>query len=386
MDETPLFRKLPLAALRLNPELKVVGQSEQAVEEFGDGAGHLCHQALFKKEERCRGCNVARVLRDRRPERWFLRDGGRDFEIAMSPVLNDEGEVVELIEVVRDATVSFAVERHLIDTSEQLEEEMQHRSRELALLTRQTDELTGTLRDLRRDQAAMVQMEKMASLGRLAAGLTHEMHTPLGALVSNVDMLRRCVEALEGTPKKEIADELLDLQQLAADRMKKILDSLRRFAHLDKAEVEAYDVHEGIDAAIALLAHQTKGRIDVQRNYAELPTILCRPDAINQVFMNLLENAVTAIEGPGAIVISTAALGSDAIELTIQDDGPGVPPDLRDKIFDPGFTTKPRGVGTGLGLAIVQSTLAAHGGSIELTSEIGEGSCFRIVLPLAGES
>jgi two-component system NtrC family sensor kinase len=168
--------------------------------------------------------------------------------------------------------------------------------------------------------------------------------------------------------------------------MKKILGSLRIFAHLDKAEVEEYDLHVGIDAALALLSHALRGRVEVERDYGDLPQVLCRPDAINQVFMNLLENASTAIEGEGRISVKTRLLAADRVELTFSDSGKGIKPENLERVLEPGFTTKPRGVGTGLGLAIVKSTIDDHGGKIELTSQPGQGTTFRIALPVRGMS
>ncbi len=317
--------------------------------------------------------------------------------MTVAPVCDEDGKVVELIEILRDATLSFAVEKHLISTSEQLETEVETRTREIGLLSEQTDQLRENLKALREDQSALIQTEKMASVGRLAAGLTHEMHTPLGALMSNAEMLRRCIDQLQETTAgmpdvpvlaKQVATaaKLLDLQRLAAERMKKILGSLRIFAHLDKAEVEEYDLHVGIDAALALLSHSMRGRVEVEKDYGDLPHVICRPDAINQVFMNLLENASTAIEGEGRIAVRTRLLDDQRVELVFEDSGKGIRPEDLGRVLEPGFTTKPRGVGTGLGLAIVKSTIDDHRGTIELTSRLGEGTTFRHTLPERGIS
>jgi signal transduction histidine kinase len=401
MELNRFLEQIPQALSRLSVGLTVKSQSLRAREEFGDGSGQPCFKAHFGRDSACPGCNVARVIAMGTTERWFLsqeKDGHKVyFEVIMAPVCDDDGKVVELIEVVRDATVSFAVEKHLISTSEQLESEVETRTRELGLLTRQTEQLQENLKALREEQSALIQTEKMASVGRLAAGLTHEVHTPLGALVSNGDMLRRCVERLEECARKlpdeavllkqvRTAAKLLDLQRLAAERMQKILGSLRIFAHLDKAEVEEYDLHVGIDAALALLTHVLRGRVEVVCDYGDVPQVVCRPDAINQVFMNLLENASTAIEGEGKIVVTTRRLDGDRVQLMFSDTGKGIKPEYLKRVLEPGFTTKPRGVGTGLGLAIVKSTIDDHGGKIEIDSRIGEGTTFRIELPLRGKA
>lgn len=401
MELNDFLDQIPQALSRLSVDLTVKWQSRAARDEFGDGRDRPCYQAHFGRDTPCPGCNVAEVIAKRTTQSWFLSQekDGRPvyFEVIMTPVCDEDGKVIELIEILRDATVSFAVETHLISTSEQLESEVETRTREIGLLSQQTDQLRQNLQALREDQSALIQTEKMASVGRLAAGLTHEMHTPLGAILSNADMLRRCVERLQKiagrkaeTPelRKQVdtAAKLLDLQRLAADRMKKILGSLRIFAHLDKAEVEEYDLHVGIDAALALLTHELRGRVEVERDYGDLPQVICRPDAINQVFMNLLENASTAIEGEGRISVKTRLIEGERVELIFRDTGKGIEPENLDRVLEPGFTTKPRGVGTGLGLAIVKSTIDDHGGTIELDSRPGQGTTFRLVLPVRGMS
>jgi signal transduction histidine kinase len=393
--------QIPQALSRLSVDLSVKWQSRAARDEFGEGQGSPCYRAHFGRDTPCAGCNVAEVIAKRRTQSWFLsqdRDGRpAHFEVTVAPVCDEDGKVIELVEILRDATLSFAVEKHLISTSEQLETEVETRTREIGLLSKQTDQLRENLKALREDQSALIQTEKMASVGRLAAGLTHEMHTPLGALMSNADMLRRCVDQLEKiaeqapdsprlTKQVATAAKLLDLQRLAAERMKKILGSLRIFAHLDKAEVEGYDLHVGIDAALALLSHAMRGRVEVEKDYGDLPQVICRPDAINQVFMNLLENASTAIEGEGSITVRTRRVDDECVELVFSDTGKGIKPEDLGRVLEPGFTTKPRGVGTGLGLAIVKSTIDDHRGTIELTSRPGEGTTFRLTLPIRGLS
>ena len=400
MSEDWILDQLPEVVSRLGPEgLEVRGQNKASLEEHGDTAGTPCYKAHFGRDSRCKGCLVDEVLQSKRTGRWFLTDDRADrpayFEVTMVPLLDGQGNVVELIEILRDATVSFAVEKHLIQTSEELEGEVAERTRELEGLNERATELRDQLQELRQDQAALVQTEKMASLGRLAAGLTHEIHTPLGALISNLDMLRRCVTRIEeevaaGTAAARLealqkqttmCGELLDLQQTASERIHKIIHSLRMFAHLDRAEEEEYDLHDGIDASLSLLAHQTKGRIEIERDYGEIGLLNCKPDAINQIFMNLLQNAVHAIEDKGKIRIRSC-VRNNQIVLEVADTGKGIDPEHLEQIFDPGFTTKPRGVGTGLGLAIAYRTIQDHEGTIEVESEPGKGTTFTLRLPL----
>jgi signal transduction histidine kinase len=150
--------------------------------------------------------------------------------------------------------------------------------------------------------------------------------------------------------------------------------------------LESYDLHEGIDAALALLSHEIGSRIEIETDYGELAPVICRPDALNQVFMNLLENAVAAIEERGRIRISTRidAARPDEVMLEFEDNGRGIAPENMARILEPGFTTKPRGVGTGLGLPIAQRTISDHGGRIEVRSELGKGTIFTLHLPIRG--
>ncbi len=399
-----VFESIPEVISCLRTDLTVRGQNRMSVEKFGSHTDMPCYTAHFGRDSPCPGCMVDEVLERGRGGHWFLTDERDDktsyYEITVAPVLDGEGKVVELVEVIRDATMTLALEQHLIRNSEQLEAEVERRAEELAGLTSRTRELRGELEALRKDQAALVQTEKMASVGRLAAGLTHEIHTPLGALMSNLDMLQRCqlradeqlasASAPAGEKLAELEKvvrmcrELLELQRLAAERIHKIVHSLRNFAHLDRAVEEPYDVHEGIDAALALLNHEMKGRIEVVRQYGKLPPVVCKPDAVNQVFMNLLQNATHAIEQQGRIGIRTWVEGDDAL-LEFEDSGKGIPAENQAKIFEPGFTTKPRGVGTGLGLAIAFGTMRDHGGEITLESAPGR-TVFTLRLPLRGKS
>lgn len=404
-EADPLFDQLPEAASVLGPDLTVRVQNRLS-RERGPGQGLPCHMAHFGRTERCPGCLVDEVLERQRAGRWFLTEprGGRTtyYEITVAPIVDPAGITVALVELIRDATAALGLEQHLIGHAEKLEAEVEQRAAELGELTERTERLRAELEALRQDQAALIQTEKMASVGRLAAGLTHEIHTPLGALLSNLDLLRRFQARVaarlpgqgEGDAETAMAEprtlsdtfgELLELQRLAAERIRRIVQSLRSFAHLDRAVEEPYDLHQGIDAALALLAPTIQDRIEVRREYAALPLVRCRPDALNQVFMNLLENAAAAIEGPGVLQIRTRVEGEGEVVVEFEDSGRGIPPEHLERIFEPGFTTKPRGVGTGLGLAIARNTLHEHGGRIEVASCPGR-TVFTLRLPVRHRS
>ena len=267
---------------------------------------------------------------------------------------------------------------------ENLEEKVQER----------TAALTRTLAELRETQAQLVQSEKMAALGDLVAGVAHEINTPLGAVASNTDLVGRALarareslgESADTTKARTLLDKATAVVTISRDacrRIDEIVRTLRNFARLDESERKAADLHEGLDSTLTLAAHLLKNRITVQREYGELPQVLCYPNQLNQVFLNLIVNAAQAIEGEGVITIRTRrANGSIVVE--IRDTGCGIPPENLTKIFDPGFTTKGVGVGTGLGLAICYRIVANHQGRIEVESTVGAGTMFRITLPITG--
>jgi len=166
-----------------------------------------------------------------------------------------------------------------------------------------------------------------------------------------------------------------------AERVKEIVTRLRAFARLDEAEQDRVDIHEGLESTLTLVHHELKNRIQVHKDYGTIPRITCYPNQINQVFMNILVNASQAIAGTGDIFIKTFEQDGHVI-VEIRDTGKGIPTKNLDRIFDPGFTTKGAGVGTGLGLSIVYQIIDDHNGKIEIDSDVGRGTTFRIILPI----
>lgn len=253
--------------------------------------------------------------------------------------------------------------------------------------------------ELQKKQAQLVYADKMAALGQLVAGVAHEINTPLGAIKSNVDTLmrsmQRLAEAIEQTtascdpaPLRRVAKlletsvKLNAINEQAVERIVGIVSSLRQFARLDQAAIDSIDLHQSIDNTLVLVQHQLKHRIQVHKDYGTLPLVRCHPEQINQVFMNLLVNAGHAIEGKGDIFIRTWSAG-DRVAVELRDTGKGIPAEHLARIFDPGFTTKGVGVGTGLGLSIVHGIVDEHHGTIEVESEAGKGTTFRVWLPIA---
>ena len=259
-------------------------------------------------------------------------------------------------------------------------------------------ELQKAMHQLEVTQQKLIIQEKMASLGNLVAGVAHEINTPLGALISNNDIFIRSVKKMKilltdlvspvDAPKDPALAKLFasienlnKVSKTASERIVKIVNSLRTFARLDQAEMDRGDIHEGIESTLTLVYHELKGRIEVHKDFGDLPPISCYPNRLYQVFINILVNASHAIKKKGDIYIKTYTKNNKAI-IEIKDTGKGIPKENLNRIFDPGFTTKSKGIGTGLGLSIVYQIIEDHNGSIEVESEIGKGTMFRIILPI----
>ena len=265
-------------------------------------------------------------------------------------------------------------------------------------LNRALEDREETLRQLRETQNHLVMQEKMASLGKLVAGVAHEINNPIGAVNSSVDNADRCIDKILDVLGKGETGEAVggegQLAQLvkvlkdntrnaltAGERIAQVVKSLKAFARLDEAEYQKVDLHEGLDSTLTLQQHELKDRIHVVRTYGEIPEIDCYAGELNQVFMNLLVNAIQAIEGEGTIRIETSA-DSEYVYVKISDTGKGILPENMDQIFDPGFTTRGSGVGTGLGLSTSYNIVQKHEGEIEVESEVGKGSTFTVRIPM----
>ena len=254
-------------------------------------------------------------------------------------------------------------------------------------------DLARANQELRQAQAQLVQSAKMASLGMLVAGIAHEINTPVGAIHSMNDTLKKAVamlgEALESDSPGGQAIMLRALRSIGdatkvidtgVQRVSNIVRRLRSFARLDEAELKTVDIHVGLDDSLSLVHHRTKTAVKIVKEYGSVPPVACYPDRLNQVFLNLLVNAQQAIADKGEIAVRTF-LRDGKVYVEIMDTGKGIPADQLEKIFDPGFTTKGVGVGTGLGLSICYKIMQDHHGEIRVRSEVGKGSTFTVVFP-----
>ena len=291
-------------------------------------------------------------------------------------------------------------------------------------VTERTEELQGTLSDLKESQVQLVQAEKMSSLGQLVAGISHEINTPLLYLANNatliqerIDLLQRfvqtCAQAFglraEDYPDRaayqakfvqslrdlkimmrddELESNLQEAKDLAKDSIDGLADlteiaqSLKDFSRLDRAPIGSFDVNAGLDRTLVIARNIVKHKAEIHKFYGEIPEIECAPSQINQVFLNLITNAAQAIETQGEIVITTKQRDARHVAIAISDTGCGIPEENLSKIRDPFFTTKEVGTGTGLGLSIVDEIIRGHGGELLVESKVGHGSTFTVMLPV----
>ncbi len=372
--------------------------------------GRHCYEVLPLDvcEHACVGCRARELERPVRVELVkAVRGDGEDQTLSVSASPIGEGL---LVEIYRDTTADVRIQRkykmllgHERRAKEVLEEEVRTR----------TAELMAAAEELKRTHGQLIHQEKMSSLGRLVAGIAHELNNPINFVYGNVDFLGRYMDDLlslvalyeEGAAslpaelaeriarhKEEIEFDFLigDSPKLirsirsGAERTASIVRDLKVFSRAGKGQLQDTDLVAGIETTLNLLAPLLKNRITVVKEFAEPPPrITAQAGHINQVMMNILTNAAQAIESEGTIRIAVARVeGKEAVRVTIEDTGHGIEPDILEKIFDPFFTTKDVGEGTGLGLAISESIVRAHGGTIACESVVGRGAIFVVTLPL----
>ena len=305
-----------------------------------------------------------------------------------SGLLYSAGDVEFLRALAHEAAIALENARSyeaLVALNARLEERVRERTKQLEDANR---ELAEAYAELKNAEVQLVQSEKMAALGRLVAGVAHEINNPVAFISSSVAPLRRRLETAAADAPPEVAQLLADAREIVAvmargaERTAAIVKDLRSFSRLGEAARKPVDLHDGLEVSLRLLEPRWRGRIEIHRDYGTLPPVECDPGQMNQVFMNLLANACDAIPERGNLWLTTRAEG-DRVRVTIRDDGVGMAPEVVGRIFDPFFTTKDVGGGTGLGLAISQGVVAAHGGRIEVESAPGRGATFRIILPVA---
>jgi PAS domain S-box-containing protein len=339
-------------------------------------------------------------------------DSYRYFWVRAVPVLAEDSSIREWVGTHTDITDRVHAEEAL--------RQSEARSRE------QATQLQKTLRELQQTQAQLIQTEKISSLGQLVAGVAHEINNPINFIYGNTSHASQYAQDLLNllnlylqhypSPAPEIQEEieaidldflaedlpkLLSSMMLGAERIRDLVVSLRTFSRLDEAQMKQVDIHEGIDSTLLILQHRLKAKperpgIEVIKEYGNLPQVECYPGQLNQVFMNILANAIDALEEysrlpllsenrqhRSTIRIRTEKLNEDWIAIRIADSGSGIPEQVQQRLFDPFFTTKPVGKGTGLGLSIsYQIVVEKHRGRLKCISALGEGTEFVIEIPL----
>lgn len=329
----------------------------------------------------------------------------RYFFVRAVPIFADDGSVREWVGVCID-----------IHARKQAEAELQHKAWELE----------KTLQKLHKTQNQLLQNDKMSSLGQLVAGVAHEINNPVNFIYGNLNHADGYIQDLLGLLQiyekhypnavQEVKEEaeaidlefmrqdlpkLLSSMKMGAQRIREIVLSLRNFSRLDEVEKKEVDIHEGIDSTLMILQHRLKAKPDrmgiiVEKNYSDLPPVQCYPGQLNQVFMNILSNALDALEerdrkrsltaieeNPSRICICTDTDGLSKVMIRVTDNGAGISEEVQKRIFEPFFTTKPVGKGTGLGMSIsYQIITEKHGGCLECNSLLGKGSEFLIEIPL----
>lgn len=348
----------------------------------------------------------------------YITKNGRKIPINFcgSALKDQNGKLTGIVGVGRDMREIQKLINQLQETKTTLEEKVRERTTALKSAKEEVEEAYSKLK---LTQAQLVQSEKLSAIGQLAAGIAHEINNPIGFINSNLgtlngytkdilsllSKLEECLKLCENSEApdtsgllkelkdiyetKEIDFIMEDIQNLiteskdGAERVKKIVQDLKDFSRIDEAELKVADINQIIDKTLNMIYNELKYKTTVTKKYGEIPEIMCFPRHLSQAFMNIIINAVQAIEKRGEIKIETCSKNENIL-IEISDTGFGIPEENIPKLFDPFFTTKEVGKGTGLGLNITYNIIKQHHGEIGVKSKVGQGTMFRILIPLEG--
>ena len=414
---TFLIQQTPVGIIEWNDQFKVASWNPSAERIFGylaeEMLGHHATQ-IVPESDRPLVAEVMIALLEQRGGFHSLNQNVRKdgtiitCEWINTPLIDNEGKAIGIFSMIQDVSDRILAE---------------------ATIQQKSEDLERTLQELQSAQLQMVQSEKMASLGNLVAGVAHEVNNPIGFLNGSINNGKEYVQDLLGhlalyqqhypNPVMPIQDnaenidlefisedlpKLLDSMKSASDRIKGISISLRTFSRADTEHKVSANLHDGINSTLLILKYRLKANphrpaIEILQNYGDLPEIYCFPGQLNQVFMNILANAIDVFDEaaqstswadlqahPQKITIQTALTQENAVEIRIGDNGKGMSEAVKARIFDHLFTTKGLGKGTGLGLAIARQIIVEkHGGSLDVQSQLGQGSEFCICLPIRNQ-
>lgn len=427
-----VFDALDNEIITVDRDLKIVSLNKSALKkrtknEFGRHVGSFCCE--FVEDGDCDFFRLHAVpmlqkcFKTGEQQSYLDRYNGRKGNEVIKerktvPIKDKEGITLQVTLVSRDITESY---KH----SEEIEKLNRKLKKVSYELIKKNDKLEHALENLERTQAQMLQSEKMASIGQLAAGVAHEINNPTGFVSSNLKTLSdyqtdmqqligdyqelktalkngnaivlppavtTLLERVEVTEadidieyiKKDISDLISDCRE-GTERIKKIVNDLKQFAHPGEGKMKDTDINAGLESTLNVVYNELKYKAGIVKEFGVLPILTAYPQQLNQVFMNILVNAGQAIEKSGEIKITTAHI-DNKVEIRISDTGCGIPEENINRIFDPFFTTKEVGAGTGLGMNIAYNIIKKHNGDIQIESKVGKGTTFIVTLPVEANS
>ena len=373
---------------------------------FDDGELHLftlINKLVTDGELRNKGMNL------------MSKDGSRiPVVLNGSLIRNEDNKIDAVVLIARDMRDIYQLITELSQLNEDLEERVKNRTDELRVARDASEE---ALKKLQQTQAQLVQNDKMASVGQLSAGIAHEINNPTGFVLSNLKtleeyindircliteydtLLQKCigisdedvsciVKNIEKFKEKiDVVFLLHDIAQIFKEtqdgmrRISKIVRDMKEFSHAGSDKPEYTDVNKGLESTLNIVWNEIKYKAEVKTLYGDIPHVMCYPQQLNQVFMNILVNAAHAIEGKGVITLRTFSENGNVV-IEISDTGKGISPEHLSRIFEPFFTTKPVGMGTGLGLSVAYAIIKKHNGEITVDSKVGAGTRFQVCIPV----